>query len=75
LLKPGKGTESEEEEGLSFDDYTERTYVDWENSEPEQDMRSELRELQQGMFFTRRWNPKQIYKWWFVLKARAMDNE
>jgi len=71
LLKTGEGTESEEDEAWGFADYTERTYVDWQNLEPEQDMRFEVRELQQGMFFARRYNPKKIFTWWFVLKVRA----
>jgi len=41
-----------------------------EGSEPVQGIRDDLRELQMGMF-RQFWNPKQIYKWWFVLKART----
>jgi len=73
-MKPGEGTESEEDEALGFHDYITRTYVDWENLQlpyinAEQYMRSEVRELQMGMF-RQFWDPtKKDYKWWFVLKA------
>jgi len=73
LLKPGEGTEEEEIQSWQFHNYMERHYViredsDSEDSEPAQDIRDDLRELQMGMF-RQFWNPKQIYKWWFVLKA------
>ena len=72
LLKPGEGTESEEDEAFHMHDYATREYVDWEDSEPEQRMRSELRELQMGMF-RQFWEPAKIHTWWFVLKARAIS--
>jgi len=75
LLKPGEGTEAEEIEAWQFHNYLERLYVtredsDSEYSESARDIRDDLRELQMGMF-RQFWNPKQIYKWWFVLKART----
>ena len=69
LLKPGEGTESEEDEAFHMHDYAQHVYVDWEDSEPEQRMRSELRERQMGMF-RQFWEPAKIHTWWFVLKAR-----
>ncbi len=70
LLKPGEGTESEEDEAFHMHDYAQHVYVDWEDSEPEQRMRSELRERQMGMF-RQFWEPAKIHTWWFVLKARG----
>ena len=65
LLKPGEGTESEEDESYHMHDYKERFYV--EDSEPERRMRSQLRKLTTRMF-RQSWAPAET--WWFVLKAR-----
>jgi hypothetical protein len=70
LLKPGEGTESEEDESYHMHDYKERFYV--EHSEPEQRMRSALSELQTEMFSRRLPPDGWTYTWWFVLKAKAI---
>ncbi len=70
LLKPGEGTESEEDEAFHMHDYKERFYassIDLEDSEPEQRMRAALSELTTRMF-TQFWAHAET--WWFVLKAR-----
>jgi hypothetical protein len=69
LLKPGEGTESQEDEAFHFHDWKTRFYV--EDSRPKQRMRATLREVQRCMF--RRRLPR-TYTWWFVLKARALKN-
>jgi hypothetical protein len=66
LLKPGEGTESEEDEAFHFHDYKTRFYV--EDSEPEQHMRAALSELQTEMFSSP-FRDGCTYTWWFVLKA------
>ena len=68
LLKPGEGTESEEDEAFHFHDYKTRFYV--EDSEPEQHMRASLSELQTEMFSSP-FRDGCTYTWWFVLKADA----
>ena len=67
LLKPGEGTESEEDEAFHFHDYKTRFYV--EDSEPEQHMRAALSELQTEMFSGRFHRQDWTYTWWFVVQS------